>query len=118
MLVILLPFTDWSAKFGSHNVVNLALVAACARLTLLGGITLMFLEQDPRRIRGVLGFVLVNVMLGAVFISLIQHFLVQGWAPALPTVKFLVEGDGGTLGVQNSPGRGCRFLISYPQAQV
>lgn len=84
VLVILLPFTDWSTKFGSHNVVNLALVAACARLTLLGGITLMFLEQDPRRIRGVLGFVLVNVMLGAVFISLIQHFMVQDWAPALP----------------------------------
>lgn len=84
ILVILLPFTDWSAGFASHNVVNLALVAACVRLTLLGGITLMFLEQDPRRIRGVLGFVLVHVMLGAVFISLIQHLFVQDWAPALP----------------------------------
>lgn len=84
ILVILLPFTDWSAGFGSHNVINLALLAACARLILLGGITLIFLEQDPRRIRGVLGFVLVNVMLGAIFIALIQHLFVQDWPPALP----------------------------------
>jgi len=84
ILVILLPFTDWSAEFGSHNVINLALVASCTRLILLGGITLIFLEQDPRRIRGVLGFVLLNVMLGAVFIALIQHRFVQDWAPALP----------------------------------
>jgi len=84
ILVILLPFTDWSVEFGSRNVINLALVASCARLILLGGITLIFLEQDPRRIRGVLGFVLINVMLGAIFIALIQHRFVQNWAPALP----------------------------------
>ncbi len=84
ILVILLPFTEWRGGFGSHNVINLALVATCTRLILLGGITLILLEQDPRRIRGVLGFVLVNVMLGAIFIALIQHLFVQDWAPALP----------------------------------
>lgn len=84
ILAILWTITDWSAGFGSHNVVNLALVAACGRLTLLGGITLMLLEQDPRRLRGVLGFVLVNVLLGALYIALLQSLLVRGWLTALP----------------------------------
>jgi signal transduction histidine kinase len=83
-LAILWTLTDWSAGFGSHNVVNLALVAACGRLTLLGGITLMLLEQDPRRVRGVLGFVLVNVLLGALYIALLQALLVRGWAWIVP----------------------------------
>jgi hypothetical protein len=84
ILVILLPFIDWGASFGAHNVVNLALLAACGRLVLMGGITLMLLEQDPRRIRGVLGFVLVNVLLGVIYIAALQRLVVQGWAPALP----------------------------------
>jgi signal transduction histidine kinase len=87
ILVILLPFTDWSAGFGSHPVVNLALLAACGRLVLLGGITLMLLEQDPRRVRGVLGFVLLNVLLGIIYITLLQHVLVRNWSPALPLVS-------------------------------
>lgn len=84
ILAILWTITDWSAGFGSHNVVNLALVAACGRLTLLGGIALMLLEQDLRRIKGVLGFVMVNVLLGAVYIALLQSLLVRGWLLALP----------------------------------
>jgi len=84
ILTILWTMTDWSAGFRSHNVVNLALVAACGRMTLLGGITLMLLEQDPRRIKGVLGFVLVNVLVGAVYIAVLQSLLVRGWPLALP----------------------------------
>jgi signal transduction histidine kinase len=29
-----------------------------------------------------------------------------------------VEGDGGTVSVQNGPEGGCRFVISYPLALV
>ena len=84
ILLILWTVTDWEAGFGSHNVVNLALVAACARLALLGGVALLLLEQDPRRIHGVLGFVLLNTLLGAIYIALLQALLVRGALWTLP----------------------------------
>jgi signal transduction histidine kinase len=84
ILLILWTVTDWSASFRSHNVVNLALLAACGRLALMGGITLVLLEQDPRRIHGLLGFVLLNVFLGAAYVALLQHLLVRGESWALP----------------------------------
>ncbi|MDR3669988.1 MAG: ATP-binding protein [Holophaga sp.] len=82
ILLILWTLGDWRAGFRSNSLINLAMVAACGRLTLLGGVSLMLLEQDPRRIRGVLGFILVNVLLGGVYISLLQNLLVHGWLPA------------------------------------
>jgi signal transduction histidine kinase len=84
ILAILWTLTDWNAAFGSHNMVNLALLAACGRLALLGGITLMLIEQDPRRLRGVLGFVLVNVLLGGIYVALLQTLLVRGRLGVLP----------------------------------
>jgi signal transduction histidine kinase len=40
----------------------------------------------------------------------------KGTGLGLPTVKLLVEGDGGTVRVLSSPGEGCKFLVSYPMA--
>ena len=38
----------------------------------------------------------------------------KGTGLGLPTVKLLVEGDGGTVRVLSGPEEGCTFLISYP----
>jgi len=84
ILLILWTVTNWEEGFGSHNVVNLALVAACVRLALLGGVALLLLEQDPRRIHGVLGFFLLNSLLGAIYIALLQALLVRGALWTLP----------------------------------
>jgi len=84
ILLILWTLTNWEAGFGSHNLVNLALLAACARVTLLGGVTLMLLEQDARRIRGVLGFILASVLLGGFHVALLQNLLVRGWLQLVP----------------------------------
>jgi signal transduction histidine kinase len=84
ILLMLWTLTDWEAGFGSHDFINLALLAVCGRVTLLGGITLMLLEQDSRRIRGVLGFVLASVLLGGFHVALLQNLLVRGWLPFLP----------------------------------
>ena len=84
ILLILWTLTNWEAGFRSHNIINLALLAACGRLTLLGGITLLLLEQDARRIGGVLGFILANLLLGGFHVALLQNLLVHGWFRLLP----------------------------------
>jgi signal transduction histidine kinase len=84
LLLLLWTVTNWSASFHAHDVVNLALLVACARMTLMGGITLVLLERDPRRLHGVLGFVLANLLLGAGYIAVLQHLLASAWSPALP----------------------------------
>jgi signal transduction histidine kinase len=82
ILLILLTFMDWEGSFGVHHLINLATAGAFGRLLILGSITLMLLEHDLRRIRGVLGFVLVHVFLGAIFLGFLQNRLAHGWIPA------------------------------------
>jgi signal transduction histidine kinase len=87
ILLILWTLTNWDSGFRQHSVINLALLAASGRLALLGGMTLYFLEQNARRIQGVLGFILLNVLLGAFYVALLQTFLVRGMIQVLPWVS-------------------------------
>jgi signal transduction histidine kinase len=125
ILLILWTLIDWRAGLGSYRMVNLALVAACGRLTLLGGISLTLLEQDPRRIRGVLGFVLVNVLLGGLYLALLQNLLVRGWMPALPLASVyafsplilgLAAWSRAPLDCPAAPADKARFWVLLPYA--
>jgi len=54
------------------------------RVLLLGAPAMMLLEQDPRRIRGVLGFVLGYALLGGLAAAVLQCLMVRGWQAFLP----------------------------------
>ena len=87
LLAIQWTLTDWNQGFELHSVLNLALLVACVRIVLLGGVALMLLEQDPRRVRGVLGFVLGYVLLGALYVHVLQALVVQDRSACLPLVS-------------------------------
>jgi signal transduction histidine kinase len=125
ILLILWTLSDWRTDFRSYSMINLALVAACGRITLLGGISLMLLEQDPRRIRGVLGFVLLNALLGGVYVTLLQNLLVRGWLPApslgtvyalSPLILALAAWSRAPLDFPAAPVDQARFWVFLPYA--
>jgi signal transduction histidine kinase len=90
LLALQWTLADWHAGFGPHHVVNLVLLGACARILLLGAPAMMLLEQDPRRIRGVLGFVLGYALLGGLAMAVLQAWMVRGWQGGLPLASIQV----------------------------
>lgn len=49
-----------------------ALIFVSVRVSLVGGVALYILAEDPRRVRGVLGWILLTMLLGAAYIALLR----------------------------------------------
>ena len=49
-----------------------ALLVVSVRVSLVGGVALYILAEDPRRVRGVLGWILLTMLLGAAYIALLR----------------------------------------------
>jgi signal transduction histidine kinase len=84
LLLLLWTFGTWGAGFRAPLSANLALILAAARLSVLAGIGLYLFGEQPGRIRGVLGFVLVNVSAGLVYTVLLQLLVERGGNGGLP----------------------------------
>jgi signal transduction histidine kinase len=87
LLLLLWTLGTWGAGFRATLSPNMALVMAAARLSVLAGIGLYLFGENPGRIRGALGFVLVNVFAGLVYTILLQLLVNQGSNAGLPLVS-------------------------------
>lgn len=62
----------WQAAFQGHSVVHARILAYAGRLSITSGVAVYLFSQDPRRIRGPLGWVLAALLVFCLAIGLFQ----------------------------------------------
>lgn len=84
LLVVLETLGTWVTSFQTTQAIHAALLFAAVRLSVLGGVGLYLLGQNPGRIRGVLGLVLANALVGGLYVAVLQILLVRGFTGLVP----------------------------------
>jgi signal transduction histidine kinase len=84
LLVVLEALGTWVQGFQTSQPIHAALLYNAFRLSVLGGMGLYLVGQNPGRIRGVLGLVLANALLGGLYVAVLQMLLERGFTGLVP----------------------------------
>ena len=87
LLLVLGSLGTWDQGFHGQHPMNAVLLSTAFRLSLLGGLGLYLVGENPHRLRGVLGFVLVNVLVGVVYVAVLQTLLNHADLALVPLIS-------------------------------